>query len=89
MRNATIEIPDDIEPPEDNAEDALADNLTNDEPEVETLNMFGMPVENNQNSVNSNTQTSQNEQNTNNTQGINGVNNQKKKANSNKNPFLT
>ena len=89
VQNATIEIPDDIEPPEDNAEDALADNLTNDEPEVETLNMFGMPVENNQNSVNSNTQTSQNEQNTNNTQGINGVNNQKKKANSNKNPFLT
>lgn len=89
VQNATVEIPDDIEPPEDNAEDALADNLTNDEPEVETLNMFGMPVENNQNSVNSNTQTSQNEQNTNNTQGINGVNNQKKKANSNKNPFLT
>lgn len=89
VQNATIEIPDDIEPPEDNAEDALADNLTNDEPEVETLNMFGMPVENNQNSVNSNTQTSQNEQNTNNTQGINGVNNQKKKVNSNKNPFLT
>ena len=89
VQNATIEIPDDIEPPEDNAEDALADNLTNGEPEVETLNMFGMPVENNQNSVNSNTQTSQNEQNTNNTQGINGVNNQKKKANSNKNPFLT
>ena len=89
VQNATIEIPDDIEPPEDNAEDALADNLTNDEPEVETLNMFGMPVENNQNSVNSNTQTSQNAQNTNNTQGINGINNQKKKANSNKNPFLT
>ena len=89
VQNATVEIPDNIEPPEDNAEVALADNLTNDEPEVETLNMFGMPVENNQNSVNSNTQTSQNEQNTNNTQGINGVNNQKKKANSNKNPFLT
>lgn len=89
VQNATVEIPDDIEPPEDNAEDALADNLTNDEPEVETLNMFGMPVENNQNSVNSNTQTSQNEQNTNNTQGVNGVNNQKKKTNTNQNPFLT
>lgn len=89
VQNATVEIPDDIEPPEDNAEAALADNLTNGEPESETLNMFGMPVENNQNSANSNTQTSQNEQNTNNTQGVNGVNNQKKKANSNKNPFLT
>ena len=89
VQNATIEIPDDIEPPEDNAEVALADNLTNGEPEVETLNMFGMPVENNQNSANSNTQTSQNERNTNNTQGINGVNNQKKKTNTNQNPFLT
>ena len=89
VQNATVEIPDDIEPPEDNAEDALADNLTNGEPDVETLNMFGMPVENNQNSVNTNTQTSQNEQNTNNTQGVNGVNNQKKKANTNQNPFLT
>ena len=89
VQNATIEIPDDIVPPEDNAEAMLADNTTNSESETETLNMFGMPVENNQNSANSNTQTSQNEQNTNNTQGVNGVNNQKKKANSNKNPFLT
>ena len=93
VQNATIEIPDDIEPPEDNAEDnakaMLADNTTKNESETETLNMFGMPVENNQNSANSNTQTSQNEQNTNNTQGVNGVNNQKKKTNTNQNPFLT
>ena len=88
VQNATIEIPDDIEPPEYN-EATLADNTTNSDPESETLNMFGMPVENNQNSANSNTQTSQNEQNTNNTQGVNGVNNQKKKANTNQNPFLT
>lgn len=89
VQNATVEIPDDIEPPEDNAEAMLADNTTNNESETETLNMFGMPVENNQNSANSNTQTSQNEQNTNNTQGVNGVNNQKKKTNTNQNPFLT
>ena len=58
VQNATIEIPDDIEPPEDNAKAALADNTTNNDSEPETLNMFGMPVENNQNSANSNTQTS-------------------------------
>lgn len=89
VQNATVEIPDDIEPPEDDAEAMLADNTPNNESETETLNMFGMPVENNQNSANSNTQTSQNEQNTNNTQGVNGVNNQKKKTNTNQNPFLT